>query len=104
MSKKEHAKLKRKNGQSTRYPKSSPVLDCSPLLSYSKYCDGLPLYRLNNIIKRYGDEISRTSMVHWVIKLALQLQPLINLMREHQLPYDYLQVDEARIKVLKESD
>ena len=43
-------------------------------------------------------------MANWVIKLALQLQPLINLMREHQLAYDYLQVDETRIKVLKEPD
>lgn len=75
------------------------------LLAYvivSKYCDGLPLYRLENIIKRYGGEISRTSMANWVIKLALQLQPLINLMREHQLGYDYLHMDETRIKVLKE--
>jgi transposase len=75
------------------------------LLAYiivSKYADGLPLYRLENILKRYGGEISRTSMANWVMKLALQLQPLINLMREHQNSYDYLHIDETRIKVLKE--
>lgn len=68
----------------------------------SKYCDGLPLYRLEAILKRYGGDVSRTSMASWVIKLSLQLQPLINLMREHQLAYDYLLIDETRIKVLKE--
>lgn len=75
------------------------------LLSFvvvSKYCDGLPLYRLESILKRYGGEVSRTSMANWVIRLSLQLQPLINLMREHQLAYDYLQIDETRIQVLKE--
>ncbi|WP_218943635.1 IS66 family transposase [Exilibacterium tricleocarpae] len=70
----------------------------------SKYADGLPLYRLEKILQRYGGEISRTSMANWVIKLALQLQPLINLMREQQLTYDYLNIDETRIKVLKEPD
>ncbi|MCK5893926.1 MAG: transposase [Endozoicomonadaceae bacterium] len=45
----------------------------------SKYCDGLPLYRLENILKHYGGEISRTSITILVIKLALQLQPLIKL-------------------------
>lgn len=75
------------------------------LLAYvivSKYADGLPLHRLETILKRYGGDISRTSMANWVIKLSLQLQPLINLLREHQLSYDYLHIDETRIKVLKE--
>ena len=43
-------------------------------------------------------------MANWVIRLARQLQPLINLAREHQLSYDYLQMDETRVKVLKEKD
>lgn len=75
------------------------------LLTYiivSKYCDGLPLYGLESIIKRYGGDITRTSMANWVIRLALELQPLINLLREYQLAYDYLKIDETRIKVLKE--
>jgi len=70
----------------------------------SKYCDGLPLYRLEGIVKRYGGSITRTSLATWMIRVALELQPLINLMREHQLAYDYLQIDETRIKVLKEAD
>ena len=70
----------------------------------SKYCDGLPLYRLEGIVKRYGGNITRTSLARWMIRVALEMQPLINLMREHQLAYDYLQIDETRIKVLKEAE
>ena len=77
------------------------------LLAYfivSKYCDGLPLYGLEAIFKRYGGEISRTSLANWVIRSAIELQPLVNLLRDHQHSYDYLQMDETRIKVLKEKN
>ncbi|UVW34163.1 IS66 family transposase [SAR92 clade bacterium H455] len=93
--------------KSTELPKH-PLNKCIAsvsLLAYvviSKYCDGLPLYGLELILQRYGGEVTRTSMANWVIRLSLELQPLINLMREHQLSYDYLQMDETRIKVLKE--
>lgn len=83
-------------------PKVIASIGLLAFIVVSKYADGLPLYRLESILKRYGGEISRTSMANWVIKLALQLQPLINLMREHQNSYDYLHIDETRIKVLKE--
>jgi len=46
----------------------------------SKYADGLPLYRMEGILSRYGGDISRTTMANWMIKLAHQLQPLINLL------------------------
>ena len=67
----------------------------------AKFADGLPLYRQETLLKRYGGDITRTSMANWVIKLAEQLQPLMNLLREHQFNYDYLNIDETRIKVLK---
>ena len=89
-----------------KHPLGKSIASIS-LLAYiivSKYCDGLPLYRLEKILKRYGGEITRTSMANWVIRLSRQLQPLINLMREHQLAYDYLLADETRMQVLKEPD
>jgi transposase len=67
-----------------------------------KYADGLPLYRLEHMLKRLGHEISRTSMAHWVIRLDDVFKPLINLMREVQNSSDYLQADESRMYVLKE--
>jgi transposase len=76
------------------------------LLAYliiSKYADGLPLYRQEQMFKRLGHEVSRTSMAHWIIRLNDVFQPLINLMRETQNSSDYrLQADETRIQVLKE--
>lgn len=70
----------------------------------NKYADGLPLYRQESIFKRTGADISRTAMAHWIIRLGDDgLKPLINLLREHQNSSDYLQGDETRIQVLKET-
>ncbi len=83
-------------------PKSIASVGLLAYVIVAKYCDGLPLYRLEKILARYGGTITRTTMANWMIRLSLQLQPLINLMREHQLAYDYIQADETRIQVLKE--
>jgi transposase len=75
------------------------------LLAYiliAKYCDALPLYRLEKILKRYGGSMSRTTMANWIIRLDDVFKPLINLLREHQLSAAYLQADETRVQVLKE--
>lgn len=69
----------------------------------SKYADALPLYRLEGILKRYGGSISRTTMANWMIRLDDVFKPLMNLMREVQLESDYLQADETRVQVLKET-
>ena len=75
------------------------------LLAYliiAKYSDGLPLYRLEGILKRYGSSINRSTMATWLIRLSQQLQPVVNLLQEVQLTADYLQGDETRQQVLKE--
>jgi transposase len=75
------------------------------LLAYiivAKYCDALPLYRLEKILARYGGSITRTSMANWIMRLCDTFMPLINLMKEHQRTSDYLQADETRLQVLKE--
>ena len=59
------------------------------LLSYiitSKYADGLPLYRLEHMLKRLGHEISCTSMAHWVVRLDDVFKPLINPSRAGKVP------------------
>lgn len=74
-------------------------------LSYiitAKYADGLPLYRLEKQIERYGAHLDRTSMANYLIRLKDPIQPLLNLLWEVQLEADYLQGDETRIQVLKE--
>jgi transposase len=68
----------------------------------SKYADGLPLYRLEGILKRYGGDITRTTMANWLIRLSTELQPVVNLLEEHLLSCPYIQCDETTIQVLKE--
>lgn len=75
------------------------------LLAYliiAKYMDALPLNRMERILKRYGGSISRATMAGWLIRLSWQLQPLIHLIRDHQLHYEIIQMDETRVKVLKQ--
>jgi transposase len=68
----------------------------------ARYADGLPLYRLENILARSGHAVGRTTMAHWIIRLADVFTPLLTLMREEQNSSRYLQMDETRIQVLKE--
>lgn len=69
----------------------------------AKYADGLPLYRQEGILKRYGGEVSRSNMANWIIGLEDVFRPLLNLVREQQNSGDYLQADESRMHVLKET-
>ena len=62
----------------------------------------MPLYRQASILKRYGGSITRGAMAGWLIRLSLQLVPVLNLLKEVQLSGDYLQCDETRLQVLKE--
>ena len=76
------------------------------LLAYvlvSKYADALPLYRQEKILKRYGAEFSRTTLANWMIRLAGVFDPLLQRLRDYQRQADYLQADETRLQVLKET-
>ncbi len=76
------------------------------LLAYiitSKYADGLTLYRLDGMLARLGHEIGRNNMANWIIRLDDVFKPLINLMREQQNLGRYIQANETRIQVLKET-
>ena len=68
----------------------------------SKYVDGLPLYRIEKMLSRYGGDISRATLANYVMKSAQALQPLVNLLREKQNEGHIVAMDETRIQVLKE--
>ncbi|ETW95813.1 MAG: hypothetical protein ETSY2_47535, partial [Candidatus Entotheonella gemina] len=84
-------------------PKSSLSISTLAWIIVSKYCDALPLYRQENILKRYGGSVTRTTMANSLIRLSSELQPLINLMREHQKTGPVIHADETRIQVIKET-
>jgi len=75
------------------------------LLAYiviSKFCDHLPLYRLENIFKRLSIDLSRQTMSTWVLKLGDIIIPLINMLQENILDHDVAFADETTLQVLQE--
>jgi len=84
-------------------PKAMGSINLMAYIIISKYLDGLPLYRIEKIIRRYGGSISRATLANWMIVLGKKLHVLINLLREYQYQGSVIMADETRIQVLKES-
>jgi len=62
-------------------PKAVASTNTLAYVIVAKYMDALPLYRLENILSRYGGSVTRTTLANWLIRLAEPLTPLINLIR-----------------------
>jgi len=65
-----------------------------------KFGDHLPLYRLEDILTRYGVYISRSTMCDWVKAAAELLRPLYDLQRERVLQSSVMWTDDTRVTVL----
>ena len=65
----------------------------------SKYCDHLPLNRLENIFKRHGVELSVSTMCDNVGRCADLLKPLVNKMAENIRKSDKVHSDDTSITV-----
>jgi len=83
-------------------PKSIAAAGLVAFILVSKYADGLPLYRLEQIFKRINLDLPRQTMARWVIEVALKMMPLYNLLQDRLLEPGYVQMDETPIQVLKE--
>jgi transposase len=73
------------------------------MLSYiaiSKYCDHLPLYRLEQIFAREGADIPRSTMCGWLSLLCDLLRGLYDLMHAKLLLSRIIKTDDTPIKVL----
>jgi transposase len=68
----------------------------------SKYCDGLPLYRLSSILERGQLDISRATLSHWVIRAAELITPYYQLLHRKLVAQSVLHADETRLQVLSE--
>jgi len=66
----------------------------------SKFGDHLPLYRLEDILARYGVYIARSTMCDWVKAAAELLRPLYDLQRELVLQSSVIWTDDTRVTVL----
>ncbi|MBF0416707.1 MAG: IS66 family transposase [Magnetococcales bacterium] len=83
-------------------PKAMASASMLAYIAVSKYADALPLYRQEGIFKRYGLDVSRTTLANWMIGSGQMVQPLINLMQERMLEYGYIRMDETALQVLDE--
>ena len=83
-------------------PKSNATPGLLAWLIIAKYIDGMPLYRIERKLKRYGMPLTRSTQANWMIQCGQLIQPLINLMRDSLLSYDIIAMDESRYQVLKE--
>ena len=69
----------------------------------SKYCDGLPLYRQAALLARFGGDLSRNTLAASVVRVGREVQPIINLLRDHLLDSPLIHGDETHVQVLKET-
>ena len=83
-------------------PKSNATPGTLTYLIIAKYLEGMPLYRLERQLVRYGMPVPRATLASWMIQCGQLIQPLINLMRDRLLSYDIIAMDESRYQVLKE--
>ncbi len=65
-----------------------------------KFGDHLPLYRLEDILTRYGVYFSRSTLCDWVKAVAHLFRPLYELQRQRVLQSAVMWTDDTRVTVL----
>lgn len=83
-------------------PKSLATPELVAYTIIAKYCDHIPLYRQQNIWDRLGIDMPRSSLCGWLLKVAELCEPLVKLLRQNIITYDYAQADETTVQVLDE--
>lgn len=67
----------------------------------AKYSDHLPLYRQETIFGRSGYAIPRSTLAQWVGVCGVQLQPLVDALKNAMLQHAVLHADETPVAMLK---
>jgi transposase len=67
----------------------------------AKYSDHLPLYRQETIFGRSGYAIPRSTLAAWVGACGVQLQPLVDALKNAMLQHTVLHADETPVAMLK---
>ena len=66
----------------------------------AKFADHLPLYRQEKIFGRAGLMIARSTLAQWVGQIGVQLQPLVDALREAVLAESVIHADETPVQML----
>lgn len=70
---------------------------------YEKYCNAVPLYRLEKDFKAKGVQLSRTTMANWIITAAqLWVKPIWERMHKELITSSVIHADETVVQVLNE--
>ena len=67
----------------------------------AKYADHLPLYRQEGIFARAGLALARSTLAQWVGVCGVQLQPLVDALKQEVLSHRVLHADETPVAMLK---
>jgi len=67
----------------------------------AKYADHLPLHRQEAIYARAGVAIARSTLAQWVGSCGVQLQPLVDALRQEVLQHTVIHADETPVQMLK---
>jgi transposase len=70
----------------------------------SKFCDGLPYYRIEKQFERIGVSISRQDMSNWQVAVYSKLYMLCQLLKEHIKTGNVLRMDETTVQVMGEEN
>jgi len=73
-------------------------------LATSKFCDGLPFYRQEKIMRRYGIDYGRATMCDQMIRISAACSDLIDLLENEARSGPILNMDETHLQVLHEPD
>jgi transposase len=66
----------------------------------AKFADHLPLYRQEKIFGRAGLPIARSTLAQWVGNCGVQLQPLVDALRDAVLTHGVAHADETPVQML----
>lgn len=83
-------------------PGTIATVELVAFLVFSKFFQGLPLYRLEELFKLKGIDLKRGTMASWLIRVAEKLQPIWNILEEWALASGYVGIDATSVQVLKE--
>jgi len=74
-------------------------------IAVTKILDRNPLYHIEKSLEReFGWHIKRATMARWMIQLGIELQPLVNLLKDQIYDYDIASADATSLQVLKTPD
>lgn len=83
-------------------PKSIATPGLLAWILTGKFADALPFYRTEQILQRYGVDVSRQTLCCWAIKVAQSCKALLELMQKDILGGFQINADETTLQVLQE--